>query len=160
MPALSSQDAGDLTDAVVAGLRKAGAPHYGAIEPAELERRCRLLAEAFLASMDGNPAVFVEYVRGITDERIGEGYFLAEIQQALSLLEARVWHLVAERSNVRSLVPNLGIVTATVGAAKDELARVFLAHKQRAEAECARLQTSRLFEGTEGHVEPETAGVR
>lgn len=159
MLVLTRQDAADLTDALFTGLRKADAPHYESIDAAELAHRCRRLAEAFLASMGGNPADFIDYVRGITEERIGEGFYLAEIQQALSLLEAHAWGLVVERSNVASLVRNLGVVTGTVGAAKDELARVYLAHKQRAEAECARLQTSRLFAGTEGHVEAETGRV-
>lgn len=157
--ALSRQDAADLADAVFVGLRSAAAPHYEAIDAAQLAHRCRLLAEAFLASLDGSPAAFVEYVRGITDERIGEGYYLAEIQQALSLLEARAWQLAVERSNVTTLVRNLSVITGTVGAAKDELARIYLAHQRRAEAECERLQTARLFAGTEGHVEAETERV-
>jgi hypothetical protein len=155
MLALSRTDSSELTDSVFNGLSRADAPHYGSIDPGELRQRCRRLVDAFLTSMAGAPAVFVEYVRGITDERIGEGYHLREIQLALSLLESTAWRLVVERSEAASLVPNLGIVTGTVGAAKDELARVYLEHKERAEAECARLQTSRLFAGTEGHVEAE-----
>ena len=152
---LSKQDAPALAEAVSTGLRNADAPHYSSIDAGALDERCRRLVDAFLASMDGAPALFVEYVRGITGERIGEGYYLREIQLALSLLESRVWQLVAQRSDVASVVADLAVVTATVGAAKDELARIYLEHKERAEAECVRLTTSRLFAGTEGHVEAE-----
>lgn len=155
MPALSKQDAPALTEAVSTGLRNADAPHYASIDAGALDERCHRLVDAFLASMAGSPAVFVEYVRGMTVERIGEGYYLREIQLALSLLESRAWHFVAERSNAASVVRDLGVVTATVGAAKDELARIYLEHKERAEAECVRLTASRLFAGTEGHVEAE-----
>lgn len=165
--ALSREDASELTDALFEGLRGAARSHYESLEAADLARRCWRLVEAFIAAMGAGPAVFVEYVRRITEERIAEGFHLAEIQQALSLLEARAWRIVVDRSSVALVVPHLSVVTGTVGAAKDELARLYLAHKQRAEADLARLQASRLFEGTdgrpeieEGEPEPAPAGAR
>jgi hypothetical protein len=155
--ALSRQDACELAAALFEGLRASRRSHYGTIDAADLTRRCARLVDAFLASLEGGPAAFVDYVRRITEERIAEGFYLPEIQQALSLLEARAWQIVVERSSVGALVGHLSAVTGTIGAAKDELARLYLAHKQRAEADLARLQTSRLFAGTEGpwEIEPE-----
>jgi len=151
----------DLVRTLIMDIRR-DAPHYEAAGPEILGQRCRRLVEAFLASMAGGPAPFVTYVRQITEERISEGYYLPEMQQALSILESRAWQVAVERSTIVNLVPHLGIITGTIGAAKDELARVCLAHKQRADEDLERLQTKRLFAGTEGHVEPEAAfgGVR
>jgi hypothetical protein len=154
MSVLTTKDASGLTEALFTGLRNAAtAPHYEAIDAAALAKRCRLLVDVFVTALEGNGALFVDYVHRITEERIGEGFYLPEIQHALSLLESGAWQIVVERSNVASLVRNLGIVTGVVGAAKDELARVYLAHKQRAEADAARLQTARLFAGTEAPVD-------
>ncbi|HET8646782.1 MAG TPA: hypothetical protein VFO85_14905 [Vicinamibacteria bacterium] len=155
-PALTRLDASELTDALFDGLRGARNTHYETMEGADLCHRCWRLVEAFVASMDKGPSVFVDYVRRITDERIDEGFYLPEIQQALSLLEARAWHIVTARSSIGTLVGHLSVVTGTIGAAKDELARVYLAHRQRAQADLALQHTSRLFEGTEAYVEPDT----
>jgi hypothetical protein len=156
-PALSREDACELTDALHQGLRGRGRSHYEALDAADLAQRCSRLVDAFLTSLEGEAGAFVDYVRRITEERIAEGFYLPEIQMALSLLEARAWHIVVDRSSIGALVGHLSVVTGTIGAAKDELARVYLAHKQRAEADLARLQTSRLFAGTEGcpEIEPE-----
>ena len=156
-PALSPQDASELKAALFEGLHDAGRSHYATIDAADLAHRCARLVDAFLASLDRDAGAFVDYVREITEERIAEGFHLPEIQRALSLLEARAWQIVVDRSSIGALVGHLSVVTGTIGAAKDELARVYLAHKQRLEADLVRLQTSRLFAGTEGppQTEPE-----
>jgi hypothetical protein len=150
-------EAAELAEVLARELRTAGTPHYLRAAPDVVRRRCHRLVKAFLESTRGHPAPFVKYVRQITDERIAEGYYLAEMQQALRLLEERVWRIAVEGSSIDRLVRHLGIVTGTIGAAKDELARAFLSEKQRAEAETARLRAEHLFKGTEGHVEPAPA---
>jgi hypothetical protein len=150
-----SDEAPALAHVLTSDLTLAQAPHYEQIDPGLLHARCQRLLEAFLASAHGNPRPFVDYVREITEQRIAEGYDLAEIQQALSALERRAWRLAVERSNVENVIAHLAAITSTIGAAKDELARIFLGHKQRAEASLELLETGRLFAGTEGHVEPE-----
>lgn len=147
--------AGTLAAALERRLRESRAPHYRAIEPELLRRRCASIAEAFVESLRGDPAPFVDYIRLMTEERISEGYYLEEVQEALSGLEERAWQLAIERSNIEGLVRNLTVVTTTIGRAKDELARLYLAHKERADSEVARLQQrlQELFKGTEGHVE-------
>jgi hypothetical protein len=152
MLAFTAQDTIDLTDSLTRGLRDAvTAPHYDALDAAALAGRCRRLADTFVSALQGDAPLFVEYVRRITRERMAEGFYLPEIQQALSLLEAGAWRIVVDRSNVASLVRNLVVVTGVVGAAKDELARVFLEHSRTLSA-AARVQTAPLFAGTESVV--------
>jgi hypothetical protein len=100
----------------------------------------------------GGPQAFERYVRGIVEERVAEGFALREVQQALSALEAEVWPLVAGLGGqTDDVVRRLALVTGVAGRGKDELARAFLEHKERAEARAARLQhrLDALFAGTE-----------
>jgi hypothetical protein len=143
-----------VTEELAVELARSEAPHYRKLDPAALRQRCRRLVEAFLASSGGDPAPFSAYMRELTDQRISEGYELVEIQRALVLLEQRAWQLAIEGSNVSTLVRHLSIITSTIGQAKDELARVFLARQRRAEVALARFQIEGLFGGTEAHVEP------
>jgi hypothetical protein len=149
--------ASELADLLSHELRTGNTPHYESAAAEVVRRRCHRLVKAFLESTRGNPAPFVKYVRQITDERISEGYYLTEMQHALRLLEERAWRIAVDGSNLDSLVRHLSIVTGTIGEAKDELARAFLAQKQRADTEAACLRAEMLFKGTEGHIEPEPA---
>jgi len=147
-------EAGAIVEELACELRRLDAPHYRALSDELLRLRCQRLVEAFLLSSGGNPRPFEDYVRQITSQRISEGYYLAEMQEALRLLEQRAWQLAVDGSNVASVVRHLGIITGTIGRAKDELARAFCAGKRRAEAALARIRPEALFAGTEGHVEP------
>jgi hypothetical protein len=150
-------DEGALAEGLAEDLKAANAPHYRGSDPALLRSRCAALVAAFVESGAGDPSPFVRHVRRVTEERISEGYYLPEIQHALSSLEARAWRSAIERSNILGLTRNLSIITITIGQAKDELARLYLAHKETAEKTVARLQErlDELSKGTEGHVEPE-----
>jgi hypothetical protein len=69
-----------------------------------------------------------------------------------AFLEAQVWPLVAGLGGqTDDVVRRLALVTGAAGRGKDELARAFLEHKERAEARAARLQhrLDALFAGTE-----------
>ena len=100
----------------------------------------------------GGPAPFVAHVRTIAGERATEGYDLREIQHALSALEAQAWPLVTGAGgDTDVVVRRLALVTGVVGRGKDELARAFLEHKERAEARAVQLteQLDRLMKGTD-----------
>ncbi len=109
--------------------------------------------DAFVEAVaKGGPAPFVAHVRRVADERASEGYFLREIQQALSALEAQAWPLVTGAGGDTDLVVlRLALVTGIVGRGKDELARAFLDHKERAEARAVHLteKLDRLMKGTD-----------
>ena len=121
-----ADEAAHLADELAAALKHTASPHYEAIDDAKLHERSRRLVDAFVSALEHGPHSFVEYVRTMTEERISEGYFLAEIQTVLSMLEGRVWKMVVDEAPVSELVSDLGCVTTVVGKAKDELARVYL----------------------------------
>ena len=150
-------------DALVAGLEASllapDAPHYREA-PADLRRaRVEQLVAAFLeAARAGGPSPFVAHVRRIAGERVEEGYFLREIQLALSALEAQAWPIAAGAGgDTDTVVRRLALVTGIVGRGKDELARAFLDHKERAEARVADLERrlAELFKGTQSAPEGE-----
>lgn len=146
-----------LPEQLMGDLRTALAPHYQQADRELLLRRCRALVDAFLEAAHGDAAALARHVRNITEERIGEGYYLSEIQRALNALEARAWEAAVNGSNVADLVSHLTLIRDAVGQAKDNLARIYLAHKEQADATIARLEREieELFKGTEAHVEPE-----
>jgi len=138
---------------VEAALLAADAPHYREAPADERRARVERLVAAFLAAVrSGGPAPFVAHVRAIAGERAMEGYFLREIQHALSALEAQAWPLVVGAGGETDVVVRrLALVTGVVGRGKDELARAFLEHKERAEARAAQLadRLDKLFKGTD-----------
>ncbi len=141
----------DLIAAVERRLRGAATPHYQAADPGLLRERVGRLVGAFLDGACHGPEPFVKHVRRITEERIGEGYFLDELQLALGALEERAWQALVERSENDALVARLACITTLVGAAKDELARVYLLHKEQADLRACDLQRQldELFKGTD-----------
>ena len=153
LASLLSARAGALAAGLEAALLAQDAPHYR--EAAADERRARLerLVAVFLEAVRaGGPAPFVAHVRAIAGERVAEGYPLAEIQRALSALEAQAWPIVTGAGGETDVVVRrLALVTGIVGRGKDELAGAFLDHKERAEAEAAQLaeKLDRLFKGTD-----------
>jgi hypothetical protein len=153
LASLLSARQGALAAGLEASLLVPDAPHYREA-PAD-ERRGRLvrLVAAFLEAVRaGGPAPFVAHVRAIAGERAAEGYELREIQHALTALEAQAWPLVVGAGGeTEVVVRRLALVTGIVGRGKDELARAFLDHKERAEARAAELaeRLDTLFKGTD-----------
>ena len=84
----------ELVDAVVSGLRASGAPHYQTVAPGRLATRAARLVDSFVAA-DGEAEPFIAYIQQLSHERITEGYYLHEIQTALTLLDERAWAVVA-----------------------------------------------------------------
>ena len=132
--------------------------HYRTADAGVVQERCRNLVRALVEAAHGNPAALVTHVRRICDERISEGFRLEELQHALSCLEARAWRLAVERSSIGDLVRHLSVVTGSIGAAKDELARTYLQQRQAADRTIASLKDrlDHLSKGTEGHVEADS----
>jgi hypothetical protein len=146
-----------LVDTLTQRLAAANAPHYSDLDPAILRLRCSRLVESFRTALRGDPQPFVDFVRQIVLDRISEGFWLREVQLALTLLEERAWKLAVDESPIAALVPNLGTITRTIGQAKDELARLYLAHAERADREVVDLQArlDELWKGMQGYVASE-----
>jgi hypothetical protein len=153
LASLLASRAGAIASGLEAALLVADTPHYKVARPEERRARVLRLVEAFLEAVRaGGPAPFVAHVRAIAGERAAEGYSLREIQQALSALEAQAWPLVTGKGGDTDLVVlRLALVTGIVGRGKDELARAFLEHKERAEGRAAQLteELERLMKGTD-----------
>jgi hypothetical protein len=142
-----------LAAGVEAALLAQDAPHYRGAPQDERRGRVERLVTVFLEALRaGGPAPFVAHVRRVASERASEGYPLAEIQHALSALEAQAWPIVTDAGGETDVVVRrLALVTGIVGRGKDELARAFLELRERAEAKAAQLadRLDRLFKGTD-----------
>ena len=153
LAALLSDRKGALAAGLEAALLAQDAPTYREAPAGERRGRVERLVAAFLEAVHaGGPAPFVAHVRAIAGERAAEGYDLREVQHALSALEAQAWPLVTGAGGeTDTVVRRLALVTGIVGRGKDELARAFLGHKERAEARAAQLaeRLDSLFKGTD-----------
>jgi hypothetical protein len=154
LSAIVGAEAGAIADHVRHGLQSEKAPHYRGLSDRLLRFRCQRLVDAFIESTSGDPAPFVSYVNAIAAERMAEGIGLDELQRALTLLEGRAWTTVTERAEIADLVEDLQVVTRTIGLAKDELARRYLAG--RAARGASALEVRALFSGTDATPETET----
>jgi hypothetical protein len=140
-----------MVEHLVRQLRAAPQTHYRRLTPGLLSGRTVELVGTFVESIRRDLLPFVAYVQEIVEERILEGFSLGEIQHALSLLEDFAWQLVIDHSPPELQVEQLRRISCTVGAAKDQLARVYLRHMERAEARAAGLERrlEQLFKGTD-----------
>ena len=141
-----SAERSSVIESVFEKVRRPCAPHYRDEQMHRLHVRTERLVNELIASLSGDPDRFIDYVRNVTRERVHEGYHLNEIQHALSVLEQEAWQLCATRIDARKdLLEGLGSITWTIGQAKDQLAQIYLAEKQHAEA---------LLESLRGHSHP------
>jgi hypothetical protein len=142
----------DLVERLVSRIRSTRASHYKDVNLEELQHRCRTLVGEFLHSTYSTRRPFIAYVRSIAGDRISTGFLLHEIQDALSALEEELWMLChREVAGRERLYRHLVFVSSIIGSAKDQLARLYLAHKEKAEQAMARLQDDpgELFKGTQ-----------
>jgi len=156
--ALLKQEQTAIVDGLVKDLTRGPGQHYRTADVSVVRERCATLVQALVESANGNPTALVKRVRCIAQERVSEGFHLEEVQHALSCLEARAWRVPVERSSIGDLVRHLSIVTGSIGAAKDELACLYLLQKQAAERRIASLEhrLDELSKGTDGHVEADS----
>jgi hypothetical protein len=128
-----------LTTHVVDRLRSGDLVHYGQVDPPLLRERVGRLVAAFLDSLAGEPAIFVDFVGQLAEERLAEGYFLDEIQAGLNLLDERSCDIVMRRADEGRIDDDLLRICRTVSLAKDALARTYFRRKEEAEARLAAL---------------------
>ncbi len=135
---------------VVAQVRRWNTPHYDTIEPQILAARVGRLVDAFVRSLDEGPVSFAMFVHELTEERIAEGYYLDEIQTVLNVLEEAMWQQVVATTPLEAQVRVLGQVSYIIGSAKDQVARVYLSHKERAEEQLKDLaeKLDQVYHGT------------
>jgi hypothetical protein len=148
---LLSSRKSEIQETVFNGLRHVSTPHYRTMDEGLLRERAASLVAAFSESIRGNPADFTAYLQKITDTRIAEGVPLHEIQIALRTLEQEIWDLVIGHVPASEQVRCLGVVTRTIGEAKDRMAGFYLGRLEKAETRAADLEhrLERLAAGTD-----------
>ncbi|MBU0755903.1 MAG: butyrate kinase [Planctomycetes bacterium] len=142
-----------LIQAEIQGLRERHAPHYLGIDLQALGHRSVRLINAFLSSLEEGPVHFVRYIDRIAEERFSEGYFLEEIQIALNILAEKVWEITLREVPCWERDKALARISGTVGAAKDQLARVYFKKMERSGTRMAWLE-DRLNELSTGTISP------
>ena len=122
------QHSRSLTDELVAQLTSGSTSHHRKTDPRVLSVRCRLLTEALIRSAHQGTEQLGDFVATVARRRLAEGFELADLQRALRILEVLAWRTVARESTLDSLAANLAALNTAMGYARDELARVSLAH--------------------------------
>ena len=109
------------------------AQHYKDLDYEVLLHRVESLVAYFLMSLRETPDLFTKYIDKVTEERIGEGFRLAETLMAMRILEEKIWLVIVEDIPLPGRTAALARVTGTIGAAKDRLAVAYVAHQQKQE---------------------------
>ena len=108
--------------------------HYRRLTPEEVYLRGQAFLEAFVGSVRENKLnIFLSYIHKVVGERAVQGYGLDEILMVFQVLEESIWLAVVEKSSP-SEIPHLLKVSNTIfGRGKDEVAKVYLNLRIRAE---------------------------
>lgn len=109
-------------------IQLAHAPTYGELDPNRLHARVLRLIDLLVASLQGESAIFSQNVERLVRTWFVAGPWMEDVLRALSVLQLEVWSLVVARQSSsqeqRWVVSDL---TSCIGAARDQLARVYLA---------------------------------
>jgi len=140
-----------LVENVVRQLDVNSASRYHELGTGRLRDRVNALAGAFRKALASRPGAFVSYIEGVARERNSEGFVLGEVQRALRVFEEGVWRLVAVHVPREEQIDCLARVTGIIGAAKDQLAWVYLQLLEEARDPARRAQGSddRIMSGTD-----------
>lgn len=113
--------------------------HYKLLEVDEVYKRGKAFLNAFLASIRANEiAPFLSYMSKISGERSLQGYELDETLTAFKVLEENVWNSVMQDAPGQDVPKLLKIANLVLGVGKDQLARVYLNLRIKAESKLKR----------------------
>lgn len=135
-------------DSAVAALRTLHTRHYEALGTEEVRARLETLFDKVLAataSRDLGP--IVAYAHRLAEERFAAGVDLSEVQTALNVLEEAAWMSAFASLQPDLLAGTLGLLSTVLGAAKDELARRYVALATQTHVPSLDLRA--LFAGTD-----------
>jgi len=127
----------DLVNDIIHQLKQSTSRHYMALEWDVLLRRVESMVAYFLISLRGTPDQFVRYASEMAEERIAEGYSINEILMVLGILEEKSWAIIVEGMPREGQVRCLSRVTGTIGAVKEKLPGIYVAHLEKLEQEAA-----------------------
>jgi hypothetical protein len=124
----------------------AGAPRYAAAGGVETAQRLDVLFDELVTAVDGHDLTsIVAYARRLARARHAAGYDLSEVQVAINALEESVWKRVFADAPADLVGRSLREVSTVLGAAKDALAREYVALASSTHAPA--LDVSALFTG-------------
>jgi hypothetical protein len=121
----------ELIEREVLRLKNSRAPNYQGIDLQLLYQRATRLVEVFLDSFADSEDCFVSYLKDVVSERITEGYELIEILGALNILEEKAWEIVFAKAYVEDMERLLHQITTTIGAAKNQIAHLYVENKKK-----------------------------
>ncbi|MBI2877764.1 MAG: hypothetical protein HYY20_12890, partial [Candidatus Tectomicrobia bacterium] len=109
--------------------------HYRPLSLDEVHQRGRTFMEAFLKSVQENDLChFISFIRKVVGERAAQGYGLEEILKVFEVLEGDIWSSVIQDSPPSEAPKLLKIVNTIFSKSKDEIAKVYLGLRVRAES--------------------------
>jgi hypothetical protein len=141
-----------ILDAAQRALGRAHGRHYEAADKREVrERLGSLFDETLRAVRERDLAGVIAHARRVAEERFAAGYDLGEVQTAFNALEEAMWSRVFADLEPRDFAEALGLIGTVLGAAKDALARRYVALATQAHTPA--LDMSALFAGAESPAE-------
>ncbi len=123
-----SQHKAELIKNVCNRLQKLERSHYEVIDFERHQEREEAMLNALLKGMEeADYFTFLDYMEKIAGMRSNEGYSLDELQNATTVFEEELWHILTKFVPIEpSLVDMLAICNRIFGKAKDHLARTYL----------------------------------
>lgn len=109
------------------------------------ERLAELFRLTVAGIRDRDLTPVIEYMNQVARDRYHAGYAIREVQIAINVLEEAIWTHVVRAMSPDQLAEALGLVSTTLGAAKDALARTYVT--LASESKAPSLDLSALFEG-------------
>jgi hypothetical protein len=117
-----------ILDVAFAELDRRHVRHYESSGAEETRLRLDRLYDALLhAAETRDLGAVVAYAERVAAERYHSGYGLSEVQTAFNVLEEAIWTCVFAELNPSTHAEALSVVSTILGAAKDALARRYVA---------------------------------
>lgn len=109
--------------------------HYASAGEDQVRLRLERLYDGVVEAVDRRDlSHLLVYARRVADERFAAGYDLGEVQTAFNALEEAIWSRVFAELRPALYGDLLAAVTTAIGAAKDTLARDYVALATEARA--------------------------
>lgn len=109
--------------------------HYRLLNLDEVHQRGKAFMEAFLRSVQENDLChFMTFIHKVVGERAAQGYGLEEILKVFEVLEESIWNFVIQDCPLPETPKLLKIVNTNFSKSKDEIAKIYLGLRVRAES--------------------------
>lgn len=137
-----------ILDVAFAELDRRHVRHYESVTAEETRLRLERLYDVMLHAAEARDlAGVVAYAEHVAAERYHSGYGLSEVQTAFNVLEETIWSCVFAALEPSTHADVLSVVSSILGAAKDALARRYVALATRTHTPA--LDVTALLTGTE-----------